>query len=143
MSKLKRNLEQMRAQNALEASLGKKFKGTNDGEVVKKVPTMIRENGLLGALAFAMEAKEDKKEKAGIKLTNPGHNDVFRAIIRHLADVGIIEHEVDMRTFVENLCESDATHLRAVTSEAMAYLNYLRRFASKGGKEEQDAKSES
>lgn len=136
MSKLKRNLEQMRAQNALEASLEKKFKGANDGEVVKKVPTMIRENGLLGALAFAMEAKEDKKEKAGIKLTNPGHNDVFRAIIRHLAVVGIIEREVDMQTFVENLCESDATHLRAVTSEAMAYLNYLRRFASKGTKEE-------
>ncbi len=136
MSKLKRNLEQMRAQNALEASLEKKFKGANDGEVVKKVPTMIRENGLLGALAFAMEAKEDKKEKAGIKLTNPGHNDVFRAIIRHLAVVGIIEREVDMQTFVENLCESDATRLRAVTSEAMAYLNYLRRFASKGAKEE-------
>ena len=140
MKKPKKNLEQMRAQNALEASLEKKFKGANDGEVVKKVPTMIRENGLLGALAFAMEAKEGK---AGIKLTNPGHNDVFRAIIRHLAVVGIIEREVDMQTFVENLCESDATHLRAVTSEAMAYLHYLRRFASKGGKEEQDAKSES
>jgi len=35
MKKPKKNLEQMRAQNALEASLEKKFKGANDGEVVK------------------------------------------------------------------------------------------------------------
>ena len=140
MKQIKKNLEQIRARNALEASQEKKFKGVNDGEVVKKIPAMIRENGLLGALAFAAEVKEDE---SGMKLKNPGHNDVFRAIIKHLSDIGVLGGEVDLPGFIKNLCESDAAHLRAVTSEAMAYLNYLRRFARKGKEGETDANYES
>lgn len=123
-----KNLEQIRAKNALDATTGKTFKGANDGEVVKKIPTMIRENGLLGALAFAVE-NESKK----------GHADVFRAIIRHLADIRVIKKEIDLTAFVQELCAADAVYLRVVTAESMAYLNYLRRFARKEKEEGKDA----
>ena len=117
-----KNYEQIRAKNALEAATGRSFKGANDGEVVKKIPTMIRENGFLGALAFAKET-DDKT----------GHADVFRAIIEHLKSVGRLPGgKSDLDGFLADLCSADAAVLRAVTSEAMAYLNYLRRFARKG-----------
>ena len=98
--------------------------GKEGGEVVKKIPAMIRQNGILGALAFAVE-NNDKS----------GHADVFRAIIKHLADkqVAALTAECEPRTFIEALTQADAAKLRAITAEAMAYLNYLRRFAKKGG----------
>ena len=52
-----KNLDQIRAANAMEAAK-KKMGAKEKGEVVKKVPTMIRDNGILGALAFAREAGE-------------------------------------------------------------------------------------
>ena len=67
-----KNLDQIRAKNALEAAHNKRFKGINDGDVVKKVPAMIQQNGLLGALAFAID-----KEK--------GYKDVLDACIEHYA----------------------------------------------------------
>ncbi len=127
-----KNLEQIRAKNALDAATGKSFRGANDGEVVKKIPPMIRENGLLGALAFAKENE-----------AKTSHADVFRAIIKHLAGIGAIKQEADLATFIQTLCASDAAHLRALTAEALAYLNYLRRFARKGKEEGENAKSAS
>ena len=120
-----KNFEQLRAMNALAAASGTRFTGANDGEVVKKIPTMIRENGFLGALAFAKESKD-----------KTGHADVFRAIIAHLQSIGKMPVEkTDIEEFITFLCASDAATLRAVTAEAMAYLNYLRRFARKGKEE--------
>lgn len=116
-----RNLEQIRAQNALKAARDQTFKGANDGEVVKKIPAMIRESGLLGAMAFA-------KENAG----KTNHADVFCAIAAHLKTIGKLPgSKTDLEGFLADLCAADAVALRAVTAEAMAYLNYLRRFADK------------
>lgn len=117
------NLDQIRAANALEAANGALFKGANDGEVVKKIPAMIRQNGFLGALAFA-------KENDG----KTGHADVFRAIVKHLKTLNRLsgQKRETVDGFILDLCASDAATLRAVTDEAMAYLNYLRRFAKKG-----------
>ncbi len=111
-----KNLEQIRAKNALdEKTIGK---GAGDGDsVAKKVPTMIRENGFLGAMAFAREK-------------GAGYADVFNAIIRHLKSVKQLpDTAADMDGVLTYLCGKDAQTLRAVTAEAMAYLNYLRRFA--------------
>lgn len=125
-----KNLEQIRAKNAFEAANNKakyEFAGVNGGKAVaKKIPTQIRENGFLGAMAFAIE-------------TGKGYKAVFEAIIEHLADVkcnfGIAETAPE--NFFRELSQKDADVLRTVTAEAMAYLNYLRRFA-KGEKEEKD-----
>lgn len=116
-----KNFEQIRAKNALNVPIGK---GAGDGDsVAKKVPTMIRENGFLGAMAFA-------KEKGA------GYADVFNAIFRHLKSVALLpDTTADIDAVFAYLCSNDAQTLRAVTAEAMAYLNYLRRFASKGKEE--------
>ncbi|NLE66467.1 MAG: hypothetical protein GX608_03505 [Lentisphaerae bacterium] len=117
------NLEQIRAINAFEAATQNQFRGAHDGEVVKKIPAQIRQNGLLGALAFAKENDEKKT----------GHADVFRALIRHLASLKRLPGNIkDLDALIRHLGGCDEGELRTVTAEAMAYLNYLRRFAQKG-----------
>ena len=124
-----KNLDQIRAANALEAATGKDFRGANDGEVVKKVPAMIRQNGMLGALAFAME-----------NTGKTSHADVFLAIVRHLRSVSRLpgQKRETVDGFIQDLCASDAATLRTITDETMAYLNYLRRFAKKGNDHDSD-----
>jgi len=109
-----KNLEQIRAKDAFEAANNSayKFNGKNGGDIVKKVPTMILENGLLAALAFSLE-------------TGKGYEDVFKACITHLGK------NLSLDKFLEELINNDSSNLRAVTAEIMAYLNYLRRFANK------------
>lgn len=123
-----RNLEQIRAANALKAGEKKDdYRGVKDGQVVKKVPAMIRENGLLGAIAFATE----KNERGIIK--NEGHYNIWRAIIDHLAKDGIkrLDNVITPEQFIQKLSgeQTSSAVLRDVTDEALAYLNYLRRFA--------------
>ena len=115
-----RNLAQVRAQNASTAapSIGR---GSGDGKAVaKKVPAQIVQNGILGALAFAIE-------------TGAGYRDVFNAVCAHLrspelASLGIVP--ANPEALFDLLSRASAGTLRAVTSETMEYLNYLRRFAS-------------
>lgn len=122
-----RNLEQIRAKNAYAAreTIGTGKEGGR--AVAKKVPAMIIANGFIGALAFAIE-------------DNGGYLTVFNAIIKHLhdsnLDCGIAATEP--APFLEALCKCDADTLRAITNEAMAYLNYLRRFAKPGKEESRD-----
>lgn len=121
-----RNLEQIRAQNAFAAkdTIGTGAEGGR--AVAKKVPAQIITNGFLGALAFAIE-------------DDGGYLTVFNAIIKHLHDAkldcGITVS--DPSAFLDALSQKDAATLRAITAEAMAYLNYLRRFAKPGKDDEQ------
>lgn len=147
-----RNLEQIRAKNALGAV---KYIGTgSDGgkAVAKKVPAQIIQNGFLGALAFAIESVADEKKfSKGLdgwfyylkartnndKHEGCGYANTFTAFLKHLKPVGL-NHDLpcdDLQKFLDALCAKDADVLRAVTAEALAYLNYLRRFA-KPGKED-------
>ena len=120
-----KNLEQIRAKNALLAAK-ESIKGKNDGEVVKKIPAMIQQNGFIGALAFVIE---DSK-----KSIESGYAKTFRAIIKHLADhdIGLYAGTEDLDAFASWLCSKQSDTLRVVTAEAMAYLSILRRFAKKG-----------
>lgn len=114
-----KNYEQIRAKNALDAANRLDFGGQEGGDVVKKIPTLIIDNGLLATCAFA----EDKGE---------GHKNVFKAIIEHLADkdIGLLESEMKIEDFIRYLSnEVESDQLRQITAETMAYLNYLRRFA--------------
>ena len=116
------NLDQIRAKNALVAAENK-MGGKNSGEVVKKVPPMIRENGILGALAFAKESSGD-------------YGKCFEAIIAHLKSVGKTSAS-SLDAFLNELVDADSAKLRDVTAESMLYLNYLRRFAEKPEKKEE------
>ena len=114
------NYEQKRAVNALNAAKDKGFGGVEGGKAVaKKVPAQIIQNGFLGALAFAIE-------------TEHGYETVFKAILTHLASVQMTYGipTTSLRDFMAGLCTKDADVLRAVTAESLAYLSYLRRFAT-------------
>ena len=116
-----RNLEQIRAKNAYAAreTVGTGKEGGR--AVAKKVPAMIIANGFIGALAFAIE-------------DDGGYLTVFKAVIKHLHDARLDcgMKATEPAEFLDELCGRDADTLRAVTNEAMAYLNYLRRFAKPG-----------
>jgi CRISPR type III-B/RAMP module-associated protein Cmr5 len=123
-----KNLDQIRAENALKAAESTTFSGAEGGSIVKKIPTMIRENGLLGALAFACEKNNKGEFKSG------DHHKVFEKIMEHLRDSRInllpasAGHSAD--DFLSHAAEVSSAELRALTDESMAYLAFFRRFAS-------------
>jgi CRISPR-associated protein Cmr5 len=120
-----RSLEQIRAKNALGAApLIKAGPGEGDpNAVAKKVPAMIKENGLIATAAFAMDKKE-------------GIQSVVSAIEQHLVCVGIMTGKETLLQWLTG-ANADSARLRSATDEAMAYLNYLRRFVRKKDKKGQ------
>ena len=112
------NLELKRAAHAIKACQKENFGGAKGGEVVKKLPPMIRESGLLGALAFALS-----------KSDNDGHLKAFDTICRHLNELGKVRTNTAAGLLEELIEDSDSLKLRDVTAETLLYLNYLRRFA--------------
>ena len=111
------NLDQIRAKNAWNACNGTTFSNADGGEVIKKLSPMIRENGMLGALAFALA-------KVG------GYADAFNAICLHLNMLGKVRAS-SVKDLQTELFECDSLKLRDVTAETVLYLNYLRRFEEK------------
>jgi hypothetical protein len=112
-----KNLEQIRASHAMQHSDNNSYQGANGGDAIaKKTPARIRANGLLAAAAYAYD-------KRG------GDLDLFiKAIIPHLRATNKTTQK-ELRPFIEELSNGSSENLRAVTAEALAYLNYLRRFA--------------
>ena len=146
------NLEQIRARNAFAERDGG-FRGAQNGEVVKKIPTMIITGGFLGALAFASETKIQRQGGNNqIRLVRRGYANVFAAIISHINRMREMEFEIvpaiqidgrndeslalSLQRFAAGICSAD--ELRAITAEAMAFLSYLRRFAKPDGEEQND-----
>ena len=125
-----KNLEQIRAENAYKATKDAKYAGKGNGEIAKKVPSYIRENGLLATLAFALE----KKGKSG-DYANDGMKRVLDAVAGHLADSRIARlnaSDADSEAWIKYLiAEASSDELRDQTAETMAYLSYFRRFAHK------------
>ncbi len=107
-----RNLEQERAAHALKTANENReaIVGTEGGAVVKKIPTMIRENGLLAAGAFACEKGK-------------GYEVVFKKMLEYYSG-----DKIEIKAFLEQLCQKDSAELRHVTAECIEYLKYLRRF---------------
>jgi len=128
-----KNLEQIRASNALKATHKMNFSGQDGGEVAKKVPTLIRESGLLATLAFALEMKEKNKRFVYV---HEGMKNIMDSIVKHLShpDIRRLPTSIEdadqwMTSLVKN---ASAIELQDQTAEAMAYLSYFRRFATKG-----------
>ncbi|NMA43446.1 MAG: type III-B CRISPR module-associated protein Cmr5 [Oligosphaeraceae bacterium] len=115
------NLEQIRAHNALTATQNPDRRLR--GEYVKKIPAMIIQNGLLGAIAFALGKKDND------------YKNIFSAVLTHLSSDQIrlnLETQPEaLEVFLEALAGESSAVLRAITTETLAYLNYLRRFVAK------------
>jgi CRISPR-associated protein Cmr5 len=104
-------LEQGRAQHAFE-----KAKDAGDKEkfasYAKKLPMMIKTNGLGASMAFA-NAKNERAWK-----------ELFQAIEDWLQKKDYIKNAL-----LEELVKTDSAHYRILTNEVIAYLTWLRRFA--------------
>jgi CRISPR/Cas system CMR-associated protein Cmr5 small subunit len=109
---------------------------------------MVATNGLLAALAFAVEAKECKRpqdekpqhlvervvdgRKVSLVRKHKGEFDIASASAYHLAceEIDITKANNADALVAELAKAADASQLRRATAEALAYLNYLKRFVA-------------
>jgi len=113
------NLDQLRAAHALNAA------ADTDKSSVAKLPGMILTNGLLATLAFACEAKKENRK---------GQLAAADALAKHLAATipelaGATTGNALGTKFAAK--DTEALTLQRATTEALAYLSYLKRFAEK------------
>ena len=120
------NLNIVRARHAVRSAKSATFGGVNGGEIAKKIPPLIMNNGLIAVLSFACE----KGEKTG-------YANVFEEVIKHFKDENVRILPPDSKiSKIEDLLayilEHDTVTLRLMTIETMRWLEYFRRFAKKG-----------
>jgi CRISPR type III-B/RAMP module-associated protein Cmr5 len=106
------------------------FGGKKEGNVVSGFPMLIRTDGLLPALAYAVEKKENKKTGQS-ENKNLGEFQIASALVAHLTAEGILKKTKTPEEMVDELANAaDASQLRRATAEALAFLNYLKRFVA-------------
>jgi len=116
-----KNLEQIRAQSALDAV---KEQPDMKRSGVNKLPAMIIANGLLATAAFCNaegggESRDDMKK-------------ALTATAKHLADRGhLAPKTASVEAMIADLSKRDSHHLQRATAEALAFIAYLKRFAKK------------
>ena len=116
------NLDQLRAAHALSES-----KHT-DKSSVAKLPSMLLTNGLLATLAFATE--DGKKPREKMKAAAD-------ALARHLSNSNLALGLPELAAcktgsaLCTQLAKGESLTLQRATTEALAYLSYLKRYASK------------
>ncbi|RMD75321.1 MAG: hypothetical protein D6820_14915 [Lentisphaerae bacterium] len=121
---MKHSLEQLRCANALVHS-NKIGRGKEGGDRVKSFASMVQINGLLASLAYAGKDEAANAEK-----------DICNAIIHHLRRVkeegyAFFSMEITKpEDFADYLKRCSVTEFRQINVEVIAFLNYLRRFAS-------------
>jgi len=120
-----KNLDQIRARNALRCAEedGESITGPKGGDVIKSVPSLILNHGLLATAAYAFTEKE-------------GWQKLFDHIARHLADPDIAIVSVSPathRNLIEFLTSDKSTSetLKLATTETLSWLTYARRFVRK------------
>jgi CRISPR/Cas system CMR-associated protein Cmr5 small subunit len=100
-------------------------KGQEGGDAISGFPMLIKTDGLLAAIAFALEVNKEGRPK------QEGANHIVTAIAKHLSSTGIpICEAKTARDLVEELAAGDANKLRRATAEALSYLSYLKRFVA-------------
>ncbi|SPE59904.1 conserved hypothetical protein [Verrucomicrobia bacterium] len=134
------NLEQVRAKHALEFARKVEERkvnasGKEGGDAMKKIPPMIMANGLLAAIAFAIEEKRKRDGSTDeMEPRSKGHRAIFNAIAEHLAspEIDITRGVTDAKSLINHLAEKDSNTLKLATDETLAWLGYARRFVSGG-----------
>jgi CRISPR/Cas system CMR-associated protein Cmr5 small subunit len=122
------NLEQVRARNVISFANSGTISGEKGGEVIKKIPPLVMNYGLLATAAYSFEDKKGDWQK------------VFDAIALHLTDpqINIVPAEKvkDRATLLDFLTSKETTSetLKLATAETMAWLQYARRFVKKDDK---------
>ena len=118
------NLDQIRAAAALHAA------AKTSRQAVSKLPAMILQNGLLAATAFATEGKDGKPKR-------PEMTAAMNSSAGHLANpnlgITLLTGKNDAAKMTAALSSTTATSLdlQRATTEALAFLAFLKRFAIK------------
>jgi len=111
------NLNRIRAKNAFEAAKDKRIANVNGGELVKKIPPLVINNGLIAVLAYAKGKNNDAWES------------IIAAMSAHLQAMGIMPQE--KKDLLQFLLESDSRKLIRATDEILLWFAFFRRFATK------------
>lgn len=117
-----KTLAQRRAAMALNHATSIQ-QGQGDGNVLSGFPMLVRVDGLLAALALAVEKKDDGS------LKHKGEFSIAEAIVDHLREEKIVEASKPL-DLARELAGGDAILLRRATAEALAFLSYLKRYAA-------------
>lgn len=121
---MKKTRAQQRAINALAAArIPGMGLGLDGGNALSGFPMLIKTDGALAAFAFAIELKPSGERK------QRGACLIVDAIATHLSSLGIL-HAQKADDLVEELARGDSALLRRATVEALAFLNYLKRFVA-------------
>lgn len=123
------NLDQIRATDAL-AERQNIERGQEGGDAISGFPAAIQNCGLLAALAFAVEQKLDRRTNQRIR-KHPGEFSIAEAVARHLHRLQIVEAQ-NADALVQELAQAPERKFRRATAEALAYINYLKRFVVPG-----------
>ena len=117
------NLDQIRAAAADQLlPLGKPH--PFDRSDVLGIPALILTNGLLSAAAFCCEDGKDKRQ---------GMKRAFNGVTCYLKSRGLTPAETGL-ALISDLASKDSLTLQRATTEALAFLAYLKRFAMKKDK---------
>jgi CRISPR/Cas system CMR-associated protein Cmr5 small subunit len=114
------NLDQIRAA-AADKLLPQGQKHNFDRSDVVGIPALILTNGLLAAAAFCCEDGKDKRQ--GMKRAFDGIASYLKSRSLTAATTG--------QALISDLATKDSLTLQRATTEALAFLAYLKRFAVK------------
>ena len=110
-------VESGRAAHAYNAVLEGMPKTEKYAENAKKLPMLIKVNGLVPALLFAQEKKQ--------------YGSLSASVLSWLVSPGCpVSQLVNNRAAVGDLTGLDSRQYRQVTAEAQRYLNWVKRFAA-------------
>ena len=127
-----KTLAQIRAKNALDhkTTVQQALSQSGQGDALSGFPMLIKTDGLLAALAFAVERKHNQQDQLVPK--HQAHLVIAVVVASHLSSdrVGICDAQ-NADDLVEELAHAeDNSQLRRATAEALAFLNYLKRFVA-------------
>jgi len=125
----RKTLDQIRVAVSLRAK-GRIGSGNEGGDKIKSFPTMIQNNGLLGALAYACELK-------GSGYKNQAEYKMAEFIVEYINELKSNNYSVTgnddiekPESLIEYLTKCTPEQFRRINAEVLAFLNYFRRFAS-------------
>ena len=125
-----KNLEQIRAARALADE-----RNTTKRDVTK-LPALIINNGLLATAAFATETRDNGRfKREGVKAA-------MDSVALHLGAmpgaIPVMKEAKSAAELIQRLTSPNAgpLDLQRATDEALAYISYLKRFATKAGEEQ-------
>lgn len=125
-----KNLEQIRAARALDDE-----KDTTKRDV-SKLPALIINNGLLATAAYATETNDKGKPKREKMMK------AMDSVATHLGAmpgaIPVMKDATSSEQLIRRLTSQNAgpLDLQRATEEALAYISYLKRFATKAGEEQ-------